>query len=290
MSKELTISQKEIESQIFVFRDSQVMLDRDLAEMYRVETKVLNQAVKRNIERFPKQFRFQLTDSEKAQLVTNCDRFKSLKHSSANPLAFTEQGVAMLSAVLRSDVAVKVSIQIINAFVEMRKLIANHSGLLQRMDGIERKQLETDQKFEKVFRALESKDIIPGQGVFFDGQVFDAYELASKIIRSAKKNIVLIDNYIDESTLTHLSKKTKAVEVLLLTKTISKKLTLDVKKANEQYPNFELKTFTKSHDRFLIIDNTEVYHLGASLKDLGKKWFAFSKLDKDSVGSILSEL
>jgi len=290
MSKELTISQKEIESQIFVFRDSQVMLDRDLAEMYRVETKVLNQAVKRNIERFPKQFRFQLTDSEKAQLVTNCDRFKSLKHSSTNPFAFTEQGVAMLSAVLRSDVAVKVSIQIINAFVEMRKLIANHSGLLQRMDGIERKQLETDQKFENVFRALESKDIIPGQGVFFDGQVFDAYELASKIIRSAKKNIVLIDNYIDESTLTHLSKKTKAVEVLLLTKTISKKLTLDVKKANEQYPNFELKTFTKSHDRFLIIDDSEVFHLGASLKDLGKKWFAFSKLDKGSVGSILSEL
>ena len=290
MSKELTISQKEIESQIFVFRDSQVMLDRDLAEMYRVETKVLNQAVKRNIERFPKQFRFQLTDSEKAQLVTNCDRFKSLKHSSTNPFAFTEQGVAMLSAVLRSDVAVKVSIQIINAFVEMRKLIANHSGLLQRMDGIERKQLETDQKFENVFRALESKDIIPNQGVFFDGQVFDAYELASKIIRSAKKNIVLIDNYIDESTLTHLSKKTKAVEVLLLTKTISKKLTLDVKKANEQYPNFELKTFTKSHDRFLIIDDSEVFHLGASLKDLGKKWFAFSKLDKGSVGSILSEL
>jgi len=286
----MSISQKEIESQIFVFRDSQVMLDRDLAEMYRVETKVLNQAVKRNIERFPKHFRFQLTDSEKAQLVTNCDRFKSLKHSSTNPFAFTEQGVAMLSAVLRSDVAVKVSIQIINAFVEMRKLIANHSGLLQRMDGIERKQLETDQKFENVFRALESKDIIPNQGVFFDGQVFDAYELASKIIRSAKKNIVLIDNYIDESTLTHLSKKTKAVEVLLLTKTISKKLTLDVKKANEQYPNFELKTFTKSHDRFLIIDDSEVFHLGASLKDLGKKWFAFSKLDKGSVGSILSEL
>jgi len=222
MSKELTISQKEIESQIFVFRDSQVMLDRDLAEMYRVETKVLNQAVKRNIERFPKQFRFQLTDSEKAQLVTNCDRFKSLKHSSTNPFAFTEQGVAMLSAVLRSDVAVKVSIQIINAFVEMRKLIANHSGLLQRMDGIERKQLETDQKFENVFRALESKDIIPNQGVFFDGQVFDAYELASKIIRSAKKSIVLIDNYMDESTLIHLNKKNEKVKVRLLTKTISK--------------------------------------------------------------------
>jgi hypothetical protein len=290
MSKELTISQKEIESRIFVFRDSQVMLDRDLAEMYQVETKVLNQAVKRNIDRFPKQFRFQLTDNEKMELVTNCDRFESLKHSSTNPFAFTEQGVAMLSAVLRSDVAVKVSIQIINAFVEMRKLIANHSGLLQRMDGIERKQLETDQKFEKVFKALESKDLIPTQGVFFDGQVFDAYELASKIIRSAKKNMVLIDNYIDESTLTHLSKKTKAVKVLLLTKTISKQLTLDVKKANEQYGHFEIKSFTKSHDRFLIIDHTEVYHLGASLKDLGKKWFAFSKLEKNSIANILKEI
>lgn len=290
MSKELTISQKEIENRIFVFRNSQIMLDRDLAEMYQVETKVLNQAVKRNIERFPQQFRFQLTDNEKMELVTICDRFESLKYSSVNPYAFTEQGVAMLSAVLRSDVAVKVSIHIINAFVEMRKLIANHSGLLQRMDGIERKQLETDQKFEKVFKALESKDLIPAQGVFFDGQVFDAYNLASKIIRSAKKNIVLIDNYIDESALTHLAKKTKAVKVLLLTKTITKQLTLDVKKANEQYGNFQLKTFTKSHDRFLIIDNMEVYHLGASLKDLGKKWFAFSKMDKNSVESILKEI
>jgi len=255
-----------------------------------VETKVLNQAVKRNIERFPQQFRFQLTDNEKIELVTNCDRFESLKHSSVNLYAFTEQGVAMLSAVLRSDVAVKVSIQIINAFVEMRKIIANHSGLLQRMDSIERKQLQTDQKFEKVFKALENKDIIPTQGVFFDGQVFDAYELASKIIRSAKKNIVLIDNYIDESTLTHLSKKTKAVKVLLLTKNSTKQLTLDVKKANEQYGNFELKAFTKSHDRFLIIDNTEVYHLGASLKDLGKRWFAFSKIGEEWGKVILKEI
>lgn len=287
MSKDLSISQKEIESRIFVFRDSQVMLDRDLAEMYQVETKVLNQAVKRNIERFPQQFRFQLTDNEKMELVTNCDRFESLKHSSTNPYAFTEQGVAMLSAVLRSDVAVKVSIQIINAFVEMRKLIANHSGLLQRMDGIERKQLDADQKFERIFKALESKNEIPAQGVFFDGQVFDAYELASKIIRSAKQHIVLIDNYINESTLTHLSKKADGVQVLLLTKTRSKQVALDVKKANEQYGHFEVRPFSKSHDRFLIIDHTDVYHLGASLKDLGKKWFAFSRLDKNSVASIL---
>lgn len=284
------ISQKHIESQIFTIRGLQVMIDRDLAEMYQVETKVLNQAVKRNSERFPIQFRFQLTENEKIELVTICDRFDSLKHSSSNPNVFTEQGVAMLSAVLRSKIAVQISIQIINAFVEMRKFIANHYGLLQRMDGIERKQLETDQKFEQVFKALESKNAIPNQGVFFDGQVFDAYELASKIIRSAKISIVLIDNYIDETTLTHLSKKAKGVKALLLTKTMSNQLTLDVKKANEQYDNFELRVFASSHDRFIIIDNSDVYHLGASLKDLGKKWFAFSKMDKSSVSSIIKEI
>jgi len=288
MNNELTIPQKEIENRIFIFRDTQVMLDRDLAEMYQVETKVLNQSVKRNIERFPQQFRFQLTDNEKMELVTNCDRFKSLKHSSVNPYAFTEQGIAMLSAVLRSDRAVKVSIQIINAFVAMRKFIASHSGLLQRIDSIERKQLETDQKLEQVFKALDNKKTIPAQGVFFDGQVFDAYELASKIIRSAKNSIVLIDNYIDENTLTHLTKKNKDVKVLLLTKSISKQLQLDVQKANAQYGSFAIKTFTQSHDRFIIIDNTEVYHLGASLKDLGKKWFAFAKMDKHSVENIIN--
>ncbi|MFN6079233.1 MAG: ORF6N domain-containing protein [Bacteroidota bacterium] len=284
------ISQKHIESQIFTIRGLQVLIDRDLAEMYQVETKVLNQAVKRNSERFPIQFRFQLTENEKTELVTICDRFDSLKHSSSNPNVFTEQGVAMLSAVLRSKIAVQISIQIINAFVEMRKFIANHYGLLQRMEGIERKQIETDQKFEQVFKALESKNAIPNQGVFFEGQVFDAYELASKIIRSAKKSIVLIDNYIDESTLTHLSKKTKVVKVLLLTKTMSNKLTLDVKKANEQYGDFEIRVFVNSHDRFIIIDNSDVYHLGASLKDLGKKWFAFSKMDKSSVSNIIKEI
>jgi hypothetical protein len=290
MSKEISISQKQIENQIFTLRGLQIMIDRDLAEMYQVETKVLNQAVKRNMGRFPMEFRFQLSDNEKNELVTNCDRFEVLKHSSTNPYAFTEQGVAMLSAVLRSETAIKVSVQIMQAFVEMRKLIANHSGLLQRMEGIEKKQLQTDQKFEQVFKALESKDVIPNQGVFFDGQVFDAYELASKIIRTAQQNIILIDNFINESTLTHLSKKGKGVRVLLLTKTISKQISLDIQKANEQYGNFEVKSFTQSHDRFLIIDQTEVYHLGASLKDLGKKWFAFSKIDKRSVERIMNEI
>ena len=159
----------------------------------------------------------------------------------------------------------------------------------QRMNRIENTVEQLAGKVNEISFQIKSAEL-PTQGVFFDGQIFDAYQLASKIIRSAKKNIVLIDNYIDESTLTHLSKKTRAVKVLLLTKTISKQLTLDVKKANEQYSNFKLKSFTKSHDRFLIIDNTEVYHLGASIKDLGKKWFAFSKLEKNSVETILKEI
>ena len=250
MSREVAISQEQIENRIFTIRGNQVMIDRDLAEMYQVETKVLNQAVKRKNERFPPLFRFQLTDDERIELVTNCDRFESLKHSSNNPFVFTEQGVAMLSAVLHSETAIKVSIQIINAFVEMRKLIANHSGLLQRMEGIERKQMENDHKFEQVFRALESKDVIPSQGVFFDGQIFDAYELASKIIRSATKSIVLVDNYMDETTLIHLVKKANGVKVHLLTKELSKSLKLDVQKVNEQYGGFEAKVFAQSHDRF----------------------------------------
>lgn len=171
----------------------------------------------------------------------------------------------------------------------LRDYLLKGYALNQRMNRIENTVEQLAGKVNEISFQIKSTEL-PTQGVFFDGQVFDAYELASKIIRSAKKNIVLIDNYVDESTLTHLSKKSRAVKVLLLTKTISNQLTLDIKKANEQYGNFELKTFTKSHDRFLIIDNTEVYHLGASLKDLGKKWFAFSKLEKNSIANILKEI
>lgn len=162
--------------------------------------------------------------------------------------------------------------------------------IISRLDRIEFMQFETDQKFDKIFKALESKDQIPSQGVFFDGQVFDTYELASRIIRSAKTSIILIDNYIDESTLTHLAKKKQGVKAILLTKSNSKKLELDIQKANEQYGDFEIKYFDKSHDRFLIIDSQEIYHLGASLKDLGKRWFAFSKLDERSVKSIINSI
>ena len=295
--KELVVSQTQIENRIFTIRGVQIMLDRDLAEMYQVETKVLNQSVKRNIERFPDEYRFQLTQKEtdeffvasasRSQIVTlNNKRGQNIKYL---PYAFTEQGVAMLSAVLHSEIAIKMSIKIINTFVVLRKIIQNNLLVYSRLDKIEQKQLETDQKFDRVFKALESKDTIPTQGVFFENQVFDAYEFASKIIHSAEKSIVLIDNYIDETTLTHLSKKKKSVKVLLLTPKIDEKLKLDIQKANTQYGGFEAKIFNKSHDRFLIIDDTkEVYHLGASLKDLGRKWFAFSKMDKNSVESIVN--
>lgn len=299
MNNELSISQKHIENRIFTIRAVQVMLDYHLAELFIVETKRLNEQVKRNTKRFPLSFMFQLTLSEwdklQSQIATTeiSDDLRSQIATAKRrtlPFVFTEQGVAMLSAILNSDTAINVSIQIMDAFVKMRQIVLQNSLINFRLDKIEIKQLDNEQKFEQVFKALESKNTIPNQGVFFDGQVFDAYELASKIIRSAKATIVLIDNYMDESTLTHLSKKIKEVKVLLLTKTVSKQIILDIKKANEQYGNFEIKPFSKSHDRFLIIDHTEVYHLGASLKDLGKKWFAFSKLEKNSIANILNEI
>ena len=290
MSKETNILQKNIENRIVMLRDTQVMIDRDLAEIYQVETRVLNQAVKRNSERFPDDFMFRLTQAEWDNLKSQ--NVISREHGGRRklPFVFTEQGVAGLSGVLKSETASRVHVAIMRAFVAMRKLIRNNHLLYARLDLLEHKQLETNQKLEQVFKALERKDIIPHQGVFFDGQVFDAYELASKIIRTARHTIVLIDNYIDESTLTHLSKKKKNVKVILLSKNSGRQLLLDVQKANEQYGNFELITFAKSHDRFLIIDNTEVYHLGASLKDLGRKWFAFSKLDAASVSSLIQSV
>ena len=269
-----------IQKKIYNFRDTQVIIDRDLAELYQVPTKRINEQVKRNIERFPETFRFQLDEKEKNELVANCDRFEKLKHSSVNPYVFTEQGVAMLSAVLKGEIAVKVSIQIINAFVAMRKFLAANAEVFKRLDKLEIKQIETDQKFENVFNALRGKDFEPKQGIFFDGQVFDAYKFVSSIIRRAEKSILLIDNYIDETVLDLFTKKKKNVKVTILTNKTTKTISLDVKKFNQQYPALEIKEFNFSHDRFLIIDDKDVYHFGASLKDLGKKWFAFSKMDK----------
>ena len=285
----LIIDLKNIEKRIFTIRGKQVMIDRDLAELYAVQTKRINEQMKRNINRFPIRFCFQLSVNELNELVAKCDRFYKLKHSTSLPYAFTEQGVAMLSAVLKSEIAVNVSIQIIDAFVEMRKLLNQNNLIDFRIDKIERKQLETDEKFDKLFKALENKELKPDTGIFFDGQIFDAYSFVSEIIRKANKSIILIDNYVDDSVLTLLSKRKDGVKIILYTKTISNQLKLDSAKFNSQFNNLEVKLLTEAHDRFLIIDEQELYHIGASLKDLGKKWFAFSKMHSEC-WKVLSKL
>jgi len=282
MSEDL-IHIDDIQSRIFTFQGLQVMIDRDLAELYNVPVKRLNEQVKRNIERFPESFRFQLTDNEKYELVANCDRFEKLKYSSVNPYAFTEQGVAMLSSVLRSKTAINISIRIMQAFVDMKKFINTNAGIFQRLDKVEQKLIQSDEYFNKLFNALENRSIEPKQDIFFNGQIFDAYSFVSNLIRSANNSIILIDNYIDDTVLTLFAKRKKDINVVILTKNINKQLSLDLKKYNKQYPGVVLKEFAKAHDRFLILDEKEVYHFGASLKDLGKKWFAFSKMDISSV-------
>lgn len=315
MSKnELTVlDENEIKNKIYAIRGLQVMLDSDLAELYNVDTRRLNEQVKRNIERFPDNFMFQLTESEynslrsqfatldnrnwKSQFVTSNDnllrfQFGTLKtgrgkHRKYLPYAFTEEGVAMLSGVLKSETAVKISIHIMNAFVAMRKFLASNAQIFQRLDTVEKRQIkhkiEADEKFNRIFDAIESKEIKPEKGIFFNGQIFDAYAFVSDLVRSAKKSIVLIDNFVDDSVLTLFSKRNKRVKVTILTKEISKQLSLDLKKYNSQYSPVSIKEFKDSHDRFMLIDNKEIYHFGASLKDLGKKWFAFSKFNKEGI-------
>ena len=281
----------DIQSRIYTIRGVQVIIDSDLAVLYKVETRVLNQAVKRNSERFPEAFCLRLSTEEydiiRSQIVT----LKSGRgrHRKYLPYAFTEQGVAMLSAVLKSDVAVEISVKIIEAFVTMRRFILANAQIFQRLGTLEVKQLETDKKMERVLNAIECNEIQPKQGIFFDGQIFDAYKFVSDLFRSARDSIIIIDNYIDDSVLTHLIKRKKNVKVLLLTRKISGSLALDVEKFNKQYPEIVIKKFNNSHDRFIIIDNSQVYHFGASLKDLGKKWFAFSKMDIGAL-ELLSKL
>ncbi len=288
MSNQENASIEEIQSRIFTLRGTQVMLDEDLAKLYGVETRVLNQAVKRNIERFPERFMFQITDEEaenlKSQFVTS-----SWGGRRTLPYAFTEQGVAMLSAVLRSETAISVSIRIIEAFVAMRRFLIANAQIFQRIETLELKQIETDKKVDEILSAIEDKTLKPKQGIFYEGQIFDAWQFVSDLVRSAKKSIILIDNYIDDTVLSLFTKRNNNVKVTILTKTISKQLDMDIKKFNEQYPAITVKEFHVAHDRFLIIDNTELYHIGASLKDLGKKWFAFAKMDI-GVGEMLKNL
>lgn len=284
------IKPKDVEQKIFTIRDVQVMLDRDLAELYQVETRVLIQAVKRNKNRFPADFIFQLSESEfqkwKSQnVISNADKM-GLRRP---PYAFTEHGVAMLSAVLRSEVAVQVSIQIMQAFVKMRKFFLNNASVFQRLDQVEIKQLKTEEKIDQIFKALEAGQPKPDKGIFFEGQIFDAYAFVADLIRIAEKEIILIDNYVDESVLTLLSKRAPGVKAIIYTRTISKQLNLDLEKHQQQYPPIKVKVLANSHDRFLMIDQKVLYLIGASLKDLGKKWFGFSKLN-DFIPEMLGKL
>jgi len=271
---------KNIQDRIFNIRGLQVILDTDLAEMYQVPTSRINEQVKRNLDRFPEDFMFQLTAPEWQNLKSQ-NAISSWGGRRTRPYAFTEQGVSSLSGVLKSEVATRVYISIMRAFVEMRKFIINNAAIFQRIENVEQKQLQSDLKIDQILNALEDKTLNPKQGVFFDGQIFDAYSFVSDLIKSAKHRIVLIDNYVDESVLTLLSKRKKNVTATIFTSHITKQLQLDLQKHNQQYPPIELKEFSKSHDRFLIIDEV-VYHFGASLKDLGKKWFAFSKMEMSS--------
>ena len=267
-----------VRERIQIVRGIAVMIDRDLARFYSVDTKRINEQARRNIERFPERFRFQLTDEETAQLVAFCDRFKSLKHSTVPPYAYTEQGVAMLATVLKSKTAVDVSIDIMDAFVEMHRMLATNVEVTQRIESLEYRQLKTDHKINELFQFIENQERTPTQGIFFDGQIFDAYVFAADIIKSAKESIVLIDNYIDESVLLLLSKREAGISARVITRQISQVLSSDLAKYNQQYPPIAIEESSRYHDRFLIIDGT-VYHIGASLKDLGKKLFAFSKLE-----------
>jgi len=273
-----------ISSKIHTIRGLQVMLDRDLAALYQVDNKRLNEQVKRNSDRFPQNFRFQLTKDEKDELVANCDHLESMKYSSTLPYVFTEQGVAMLSSVLNSKTAIQISINIINTFVQMRKIIATNSDLFSKIEQIEKRQisyeLKSDEKFNTLFKAIEEKSPKPKQGIFYDGQVYDAYIFVADLIKNAQDSIVLIDNYIDDTVLTLFSKN-QNIQITIYTSQISKELKLDFDKYTTQHKNIELKVFKNAHDRFMIIDKREIYHIGASLKDLGKKWFAFSKFDLD---------
>jgi hypothetical protein len=288
---ELTV--QDIHSKIHTIRGVQVMLDSDLAKLYNIETKTFNQSIRRNIKRFPEDFRFQLNDDEKNELVTKCYQLQNLKHSYINPHVFTEQGVSMLSAILKSDTAINRSVQIMRAFVNMKKFISSNNDLFKKIDIIEKRQIKyeikSDEKFNQLFNALEDKSLKPTQGIFYHGQIFDAYSFISDILREADEKIILIDNYVDDTTLTIFS-KIPNIQVTIYTHTISKQLKLDLEKYHTQYNNISVKIFKNSHDRFLIIDDKTIYHMGASLKDLGKKWFAFSKMDMALFGEMVSKL
>lgn len=277
---------KDIKSLIYVVRGQQVMMDSDLAMLYQVETKIFNQAVSRNIERFPENFRFQLTKEEFDTLRSQIATSNSRGGRRYRPYMFTEQGIAMLSGVLRSDVAVQVSIRIMNTFVEMRRFIANNALLFEKVSDIELKQLEyqksTNEKFDKVFQYIEDH-AESEQKIFFDGQIYDAFSLITSVIRKAQKEIILIDGYVDVDTLNILAKKNTGVDVKIYTYASAQLTNRDAVNFNVQYPTLIVKKTQVFHDRFIILDGKTVYHIGASIKDAGKKCFGISLIDDPGV-------
>jgi len=284
VEENLITVEDEIKNKIYSIRGKQVMLDRDLAELYEVKAIRLREQVKRNKIRFPEDFMFQLTDNE-IEFMVSQNAIPSKKHlGGSKPYAFSEQGVSMLSAVLKTKIAIDMSVKIMRTFIELKNFYSNNSTIFNRISNLEEKQITTDLKIEKVLNLIESKEIRPKQGIFFDGQIFDAYEFVADLIRSAKKNIKLIDNYVDDTVLTLFSKN-QNIDVTIYTqkRSLTKQLKLDLEKYNSQYREIKIEEFNNSHDRFIIIDDVEVYLIGASLKDLGKKWFGFSKMEIESL-------
>ena len=279
----------EIQRRIMSVRSVQVMLDRDLAELYGVKTKVLNQAVKRNIERFPERFMFRLVETEMRGLVTDCDRFRNLKHSSVPMYAFTEQGVAMLSAVLRSEVAIAVSIRIMDAFVAMRHFVSDHAGLVQRVGAIELKQLETDKRLDMVFDALDRGRLLPS-GIIPANTEFDSIRQVSRLVESAKSEIVVIDPYADATILDVLSGKKAGVTVRLVCKNRGKPTASEIAKFNRQYKGLTVSYSDDFHDRFILIDNAELHNLGSSVNCLGRRLTTYTTRDAKEIRKILSQL
>ena len=273
--------QATIESRIHTIRGVQIMIDRDLAELYGVENRSLRQSVRRNNDKFPGDFLFRLSEEEANELILSGVSQNVIppgyNTGGAQMFAFTEQGVAMLSTVLKSPQATVVSIAIMRAFVAMRRFLLSNAQIFQRLERLEYRQNEADHKMEQVFAKLEEKTITSHQGIFFDGQIFDAYEFICGLIKEAKTGIVLIDNYIDDTVLTMLDKRSDGVSATVYTQQVSNQFKLDLSKHNQQYPAIEVFIFKKSHDRFLIIDDS-VYLVGASLKDLGKKWFGINRM------------
>lgn len=286
----------DIKLMIQVIRGQQVMLDRDLAQLYGVETRRINEQVKRNIERFPDDFMFQLNKEEFENWKSHFATSNSIVMGARKlPYVFTEQGIAMLSSVLKSQTAVDVNIRIMRAFVSMRRFISTNAQLFQRLETIEYHQLEmkqhqeaTDKRIDEVFKRLDA-NIPPIQGIFYDGQVFDAYRFVSDLMRKAKRSIVLIDNYVDDTVLTLLDKRENGVTATIYTQRISNQFQLDVDRHNAQYPPIEIRQFNKAHDRFLLVDN-EVYHIGASIKDLGKKWFGFTLMRDITATELINKI